>query len=42
VAFVGGLGGAYFGALKFNQNILKYSLAIVLAVASYKLIFTTA
>jgi len=42
VAFAGGLAGAYFGALKFNQNILKYSLAIVLAVASYKLIFTTA
>jgi uncharacterized protein len=42
VAFAGGLAGAYFGALKFNQNILKYSLAIVLAVASYKLIFTAA
>ncbi len=42
IAFIGGLGGAYFGALRFNQNVLKYSLAAVLAVASYKLIFTAA
>jgi uncharacterized membrane protein YfcA len=42
IAFAGGLAGAYFGALRFNQNILKYSLAAVLAVASYKLIFTSA
>jgi uncharacterized protein len=42
IAFAGGLAGAYFGALKFNQNILKYSLAAVLVVASYKLIFTAA
>lgn len=42
IAFMGGLGGAYFGALRFNQNVLKYSLAAVLAVASYKLIFTAA
>jgi uncharacterized membrane protein YfcA len=40
VAFVGGIGGAYFGSLKFNQNILKYCLAIVLIVASYKLLLT--
>jgi uncharacterized protein len=42
VAFVGGFAGAYFGAIRFNQNVLKYSLAAVLAVASYKLIFTAA
>ncbi len=42
IAFAGGLAGAYFGALRFNQNVLKYSLAAVLAVASYKLIFTAA
>ncbi len=42
VAFIGGLCGAYLGALKFNQNILKYLLAIVLAVAAYKLLFTGA
>ncbi len=42
IAFAGGLAGAYFGALRFHQNILKYSLAAVLAVASYKLIFTAA
>jgi uncharacterized membrane protein YfcA len=42
VAFVGGLCGAYFGSLKLNQNFLKYLLAIVLIIASYKLLFTTA
>ena len=42
VAFVGGLCGAYFGSLKFRQNILQYLLALVLIVASYKLLFTSA
>lgn len=42
IAFTGGLAGAYLGAIRFNQNVLKYSLAIVLVVASYKLIFTAA
>ena len=42
VAFVGGIGGAYFGSLKFNQVILKNVLAVVLAVAAYKLLFTQA
>jgi len=42
VAFVGGLLGAYFGSKKFNQNVLKYVLATVLLLASYKLLFTTA
>jgi uncharacterized membrane protein YfcA len=42
VAFVGGICGAYFGSLKFKQNILQYLLAIVLIVASYKLLFTSA
>jgi uncharacterized membrane protein YfcA len=42
VAFSGGLLGAYFGALKFNQRILKYVLAVVLLLASYKLLFTGA
>jgi uncharacterized membrane protein YfcA len=41
VAFVGGLCGAYFGSLKLNQNFLKYLLAIVLIIASYKLLFTS-
>ncbi|MBC7758085.1 MAG: sulfite exporter TauE/SafE family protein [Phormidesmis sp. FL-bin-119] len=40
VAFAGGLCGAYFGALKFNQNILKNTLALVLMLAGWKLIFT--
>lgn len=42
VAFVGGIAGAYFGSLKFPQTALKYVLAIVLALACYKLLFTTA
>lgn len=42
VAFAGGLCGAYFGAMKFNQNVLKIILAVVLIVAAYKLIFTHA
>jgi uncharacterized protein len=40
VAFAGGLAGAYFGALKFKQAILKNILAAALLVASLKLIFT--
>jgi uncharacterized protein len=42
IAFSGGLLGAYFGAMKFNQNVIKYLLALVLMVAAYKLLFTTA
>lgn len=42
IAFTGGLFGAYFGALRFNQQILKYVLAVVLLLASVKLLFTTA
>lgn len=42
VAFVGGLLGAFVGAWKFSQNVLKYVLATVLLVAAYKLLFTTA
>jgi uncharacterized membrane protein YfcA len=42
VAFAGGICGAYYGALKLNQVFLKYLLAAVLMVASYKLLFTTA
>lgn len=42
VAFTGGLLGAYFGAKKFNQDVLKYVLATVLLMASYKLLFTKA
>lgn len=42
VAFTGGLFGAWFGSLKFRQNILQYLLAVVLIIASYKLLFTGA
>ena len=40
VAFAGGLCGAYFGSIRFGQNVLKYLLAVVLMAASYKLLFT--
>jgi uncharacterized membrane protein YfcA len=42
IAFVGGICGAYFGSLKFKHNILQYLLALVLIIASYKLLFTSA
>jgi uncharacterized membrane protein YfcA len=42
IAFGGGLLGAYFGALKFKQGILKNVLAVVLLLAAYKLLFTKA
>lgn len=42
IAFTGGLCGAYFGALKFRQTILKNVLATVLLLAVYKLLFTKA
>lgn len=42
IAFAGGLGGAYFGSLRFRQDVLKYVLALVLIMASYKLLFTHA
>lgn len=40
VAFTGGICGAYYGSLRFKQNILKYVLAAVLLVAAGKLLFT--
>ncbi|MEO6313536.1 MAG: sulfite exporter TauE/SafE family protein [Chitinophagaceae bacterium] len=42
IAFIAGLGGAYFGSLKFKQTILKNTLAVVLMLAAYKLLFTHA
>ena len=42
IAFAGGMLGAYFGALKFKQTILKNVLAVVLLLAVYKLLFTGA
>ena len=38
VAFTGGMLGAYLGALRFPQTILKNVLGCVLAVAAYKLL----
>lgn len=42
IAFTGGLAGAYIGAIRLPQHAIRYALALVLAVASFKLIFTTA
>lgn len=42
IAFTGGVCGAYFGSMRFNQSILKYLLAFVLMIAAYKLLFTVA
>ena len=42
VAFAGGLAGAHLGSRKFNTEALKYTLAMVLVVAAYKLLLTTA
>jgi uncharacterized membrane protein YfcA len=42
IALVGGLAGAYLGAAKFKQGVLKYILAGVLLLAVFKLLFTNA
>ncbi|MCG7858846.1 sulfite exporter TauE/SafE family protein [Flavihumibacter sp.] len=42
IAFAGGLLGAWFGSLKFRHEILKFTLASVLTLAAFKLLFTTA
>jgi uncharacterized membrane protein YfcA len=39
IAFSGGLLGAYFGASRFNQNVLKNVLGVVLFMAAIKLWF---
>lgn len=40
LALIGGFFGAYFGAKKLNNSILRYILAFVLVLASVKLILT--
>jgi len=40
IALIGGLCGSYFGAFRFNQKTLKISLALVLFIASLKLLFS--
>jgi uncharacterized membrane protein YfcA len=40
VAIIGGLTGSYFGSKKMNSMVLKYILALVLSIASIKLILT--
>lgn len=39
VAFIGGFLGSYYGSKKFNNSLLRYLLALVLIIASIKLIF---
>ncbi len=38
IAVAGGIAGSYFGAKKFNSLVLKKVLAVVLVIASFKLI----
>ena len=40
VAFAGGLAGAWLGSKRFNQELLRVLLAIVLILAAWKLLFT--
>ncbi|QNA46228.1 sulfite exporter TauE/SafE family protein [Lacibacter sediminis] len=40
IAFAGGLAGAYIGAARLKQGMLKYMLAIVLLIAAVKLLVT--
>jgi hypothetical protein len=42
IAFAGGMFGSYFGSLKFENVALKNLLAVVLIVAAWKLLFSTA
>jgi uncharacterized membrane protein YfcA len=42
VAFAGGMFGAWMGALRFGQIVLKQALALVLLVAAVKLLFANA
>ncbi len=39
IALVGGFFGSYYGSKKLNNKVLRYMLAIVLTIASVKLIF---
>ena len=40
VAIAGGSAGAYLGSKRFDNNLLRYVLAVVLFIASTKLMFT--
>ncbi len=40
VAVIGGFFGSYYGSRKFNNQMLRYLLAIVLSIASVKLFLT--
>jgi uncharacterized membrane protein YfcA len=36
-ALLGGILGSYYGAAKFDNQVLKYLLAVILSIASFKL-----
>jgi uncharacterized membrane protein YfcA len=40
IAMIGGVLGGYFGSKKLNNQKLRYILALVLVMASFKLFFT--
>jgi len=40
VAFVGGLAGAWLGSKRFDSELLRILLALVLMLAAWKLLFT--
>jgi uncharacterized membrane protein YfcA len=40
VAVAGGFLGSYYGSKKFNNQLLRYLLAVVLSIACFKLFFT--
>ena len=40
IALAGGVIGAWLGSMKFKQNVLKYTLAVVLLMASIKLMLS--
>lgn len=40
VAFAGGLSGAWLGAVKFDNGLLRKILAVVLVIAAFKLFYT--
>ena len=39
IALTGGFFGSYFGSKKINNQLLRYTLALVLIIASVKLFF---
>lgn len=40
IAFAGGSAGAWLGAVKFDNLLLRRILAVVLVIAAFKLFYT--